>query len=238
MGVPGSGSPGRAAQRYRRSARGPRAGHGRPRFTVHGPARVHSGRACAGCREHRGIRSPGGTASVSESTADSSATGPTRPSRPVRRSAWCVSWWLWLLGLAAAAVLAAEVYLGAPGRPAWLPYADPAAADTPALLGCLSRLRVGRAPTASCGSTTPTCRCGTSPGWPCWTRPPDATRSGRAPTRSRSWSSGRGSRRGPGGARRPGRPDPVLGGQRPAPAELAAALLAARAAARLARRRQ
>jgi len=31
-------------------------------------------------------------------------------------------WWLWLLGLVVATVLAAEVYLGAPGQPVWLPY--------------------------------------------------------------------------------------------------------------------
>jgi Protein of unknown function (DUF3093) len=30
--------------------------------------------------------------------------------------------WLWLLGVAVAAPLAAEVYLGAPGQPLWLPY--------------------------------------------------------------------------------------------------------------------
>jgi hypothetical protein len=33
-----------------------------------------------------------------------------------------VPWWLWLAGLGLAAGLATEVYLGAPGRPLWLPY--------------------------------------------------------------------------------------------------------------------
>jgi hypothetical protein len=31
-------------------------------------------------------------------------------------------WWLWLLALGGAALLSAEVFLGAPGRPLWLPY--------------------------------------------------------------------------------------------------------------------
>jgi hypothetical protein len=31
-------------------------------------------------------------------------------------------WWLWLLALGVAALLSAEVFLGAPGRPVWLPY--------------------------------------------------------------------------------------------------------------------
>jgi Protein of unknown function (DUF3093) len=34
-----------------------------------------------------------------------------------------ISWWLWPVALATAALLATEVYLGAPGRPLWLPYA-------------------------------------------------------------------------------------------------------------------
>jgi hypothetical protein len=34
-----------------------------------------------------------------------------------------VPWWLWPPALALAALLAAEVYLGAPARTAWLPYA-------------------------------------------------------------------------------------------------------------------
>jgi len=34
-----------------------------------------------------------------------------------------VPWWLWLLGLALAALAAAEVYLGAPGLATWVPYA-------------------------------------------------------------------------------------------------------------------
>ncbi|MER7165963.1 DUF3093 domain-containing protein [Micromonospora sp. NPDC000207] len=32
-------------------------------------------------------------------------------------------WWLWLAGLSAAALLAAEVWMGAPGVRAWLPFA-------------------------------------------------------------------------------------------------------------------
>jgi hypothetical protein len=34
-----------------------------------------------------------------------------------------VSWWLWLPALGLAALLAAEVYLGAPGLATWIPYA-------------------------------------------------------------------------------------------------------------------
>jgi hypothetical protein len=34
-----------------------------------------------------------------------------------------VPWWLWLPALAMAALLAAEVYLGAPGLRTWIPYA-------------------------------------------------------------------------------------------------------------------
>jgi hypothetical protein len=34
-----------------------------------------------------------------------------------------VPWWLWLAGLALAAMLAAELHLGAPGVRGWLPYA-------------------------------------------------------------------------------------------------------------------
>jgi hypothetical protein len=34
-----------------------------------------------------------------------------------------VRWWLWPPALGVAALLAAEVYLGAPGAPIWLPYA-------------------------------------------------------------------------------------------------------------------
>ena len=33
-----------------------------------------------------------------------------------------VPWWLWLLGLGAAAAAAGEVYLGAPGPATWVPY--------------------------------------------------------------------------------------------------------------------
>ena len=33
-----------------------------------------------------------------------------------------VPWWLWLAALALAALFSAEVFLGAPGRPVWLPY--------------------------------------------------------------------------------------------------------------------
>ncbi|MQA25477.1 MAG: DUF3093 family protein [Micromonosporaceae bacterium] len=47
---------------------------------------------------------------------------PDSPAAPhVERLA--VPWWLWLPGLGTAALLAAEVHLGAPGIRAWLPYA-------------------------------------------------------------------------------------------------------------------
>lgn len=50
-------------------------------------------------------------------------------------------WWLWPPALAVAAFMAAEVYLGAPGRWTWLPYAIllPATAGA---LWALGRLRV------------------------------------------------------------------------------------------------
>ncbi len=50
-------------------------------------------------------------------------------------------WWLWLLGVVVAVVLAAEVYLGAPDQPLWLPYVI----LIPLALGALawlSRIRV------------------------------------------------------------------------------------------------
>ncbi|MGC9666521.1 DUF3093 domain-containing protein [Planosporangium sp. 12N6] len=52
-----------------------------------------------------------------------------------------VPWWLWLPALAVAAVLAAEVYLGAPGIATWVPYAILLPA-TAAGLWALGRLRV------------------------------------------------------------------------------------------------
>jgi hypothetical protein len=52
-----------------------------------------------------------------------------------------VPWWLWLLGLALTTMLAAEVYLGAPGQPVWLPYLI-LLPVTSALLAWLSRIRV------------------------------------------------------------------------------------------------
>ncbi|MDM4718082.1 DUF3093 domain-containing protein [Micromonospora sp. WMMA1363] len=50
-------------------------------------------------------------------------------------------WWLWLGGLAAAVLLAAEVWLGAPGVRAWLPFAVLLPA-TVAGLAWLGRIRV------------------------------------------------------------------------------------------------
>jgi hypothetical protein len=41
---------------------------------------------------------------------------------PAYRERLSVPWWLWLLGLGLAALAAAEVYLGAPGRATWVPY--------------------------------------------------------------------------------------------------------------------
>jgi hypothetical protein len=52
-----------------------------------------------------------------------------------------VSWWLWLVGLAAAVLLAAEVYLGAPGGWTWVPYAI-LLPVTVGGLAALGRLRV------------------------------------------------------------------------------------------------
>jgi hypothetical protein len=47
------------------------------------------------------------------------ATG-TPPTRYSERL--IVPWWLWLIALALAAMLSAEVYLGAPGLATWVPY--------------------------------------------------------------------------------------------------------------------
>jgi len=52
-----------------------------------------------------------------------------------------VPWWLWLVGLALAALFAAELHLGAPGVRSWLPYAVVLPA-TAAGLWLLGRLRV------------------------------------------------------------------------------------------------
>ncbi|MEH1014923.1 DUF3093 domain-containing protein [Micromonospora sp. CPCC 206060] len=50
----------------------------------------------------------------------SSATVPTAPDHRERLS---LPWWLWLAGLAAAGILAAEIWMGADGIRAWLPFA-------------------------------------------------------------------------------------------------------------------
>jgi Protein of unknown function (DUF3093) len=70
------------------------------------------------------------------------ATAQARPAAPAGYAERLyVPWWLWLPALALAALLAAEVYLGAPGIWTWVPYAILMPA-TAAGLWTLSRLRV------------------------------------------------------------------------------------------------
>jgi Protein of unknown function (DUF3093) len=45
-----------------------------------------------------------------------------RSAAPAYRERLTVPWWWWPIGVAVAVALAAEVYLGAPGQPLWLPY--------------------------------------------------------------------------------------------------------------------
>jgi Protein of unknown function (DUF3093) len=59
----------------------------------------------------------------SEATGRTGPAEATGPPQDAWRERLTVSWWLWPVGLALAALLAAEVYLGAPGQPVWLPYA-------------------------------------------------------------------------------------------------------------------
>jgi hypothetical protein len=71
-----------------------------------------------------------------QAAAQTGKEGPTRHAERLR-----VPWWLWPPALAVAALMAAEVYLGAPGMWTWLPYAIllPATAGA---LWALGRLRV------------------------------------------------------------------------------------------------
>jgi hypothetical protein len=76
-----------------------------------------------------------GSASPADSTQPASAVAPLYRERLV------APWWLWLLGLVVATVLAAEVYLGAPDQPVAVPYLILLPA-TVAVLGWLSRIRI------------------------------------------------------------------------------------------------
>ncbi|MDO3648999.1 DUF3093 domain-containing protein [Nocardia mangyaensis] len=56
-------------------------------------------------------------------TADTDRPAPRTPSpSPYRERLWVPLWW-WPIGFAIAALLAAEIHMGAPGLRAWLPYA-------------------------------------------------------------------------------------------------------------------
>ncbi|MEU3456012.1 DUF3093 domain-containing protein [Micromonospora sp. NPDC006766] len=74
--------------------------------------------------------------SSSPSSPASSATNPPAYVERLR-----LPWWAWPIGLACAGLLAAELWMGAPGLRSWLPFAVliPAAV---AVLAWLSRLRV------------------------------------------------------------------------------------------------
>ncbi|MEV4810326.1 DUF3093 domain-containing protein [Micromonospora avicenniae] len=68
----------------------------------------------------------------------SSSSAPTRVERSERLT---LPWWLWLAGLASAGLLAVEVWMGAPGVRAWLPFVVLLPA-TAAGLWWLGRIRV------------------------------------------------------------------------------------------------
>jgi hypothetical protein len=71
----------------------------------------------------------------------SPSSAPPVAARPAYAERLGLSWWLWLAGLAAAGLLAAELWMGAPGLRSWLPFAVllPSAA---AGLWWLGRIRV------------------------------------------------------------------------------------------------
>jgi hypothetical protein len=76
--------------------------------------------------------------SLSPSSPSPASPAAAPPEHTERLS---LPWWLWLGGLAAAALLAVELWMGAPGVRAWLPFAVllPAAA---AGLAWLGRIRI------------------------------------------------------------------------------------------------
>jgi hypothetical protein len=80
-------------------------------------------------------------ASYSRSVAQQAAAQTGNETPPQHAERWRVPWWLWPPALALAALLAAEVHLGAPGTRAWLPYVILLPA-TAAGLWALGRLRV------------------------------------------------------------------------------------------------
>src|SRR5690606_27790666 len=58
---------------------------------------------------------------VSRSSRTSPTTPPTADAPTFSERMW-VPWWWWPIGLGVAALLAAELHMGAPGMYAWLPY--------------------------------------------------------------------------------------------------------------------
>jgi hypothetical protein len=88
--------------------------------------------------QHPGSASPGRPGSAA---SDQPVPAAPSGSGELFRERLIAPWWLWLLGLGLAAVLAAEVFLGAPGRPLAVPYLLLLPA-TVAGLAWLSRIRV------------------------------------------------------------------------------------------------
>jgi Protein of unknown function (DUF3093) len=74
-------------------------------------------------------------------TPDPSGRTTPAPERPVYAERLTVPWWAWPLALAAGAMLAAEVWMGAGGLRAWVPFAVVLPA-TVAVMVWLGRLRV------------------------------------------------------------------------------------------------
>ncbi|MEV1144608.1 DUF3093 domain-containing protein [Micromonospora sp. NPDC049799] len=70
-----------------------------------------------------------------------SPSSPSSPSPAAHSERLGLPWWLWLFGLAVAALLAAEIWMGAPGMRAWLPFAVLLPA-TVAGLAWLGRIRI------------------------------------------------------------------------------------------------
>ncbi|MGK5739096.1 DUF3093 domain-containing protein [Micromonospora sp. URMC 103] len=71
----------------------------------------------------------------------SPSSAPTVPARADHSERLGLPWWLWLAGLVVAGLLAAEIWMGAPGLRAWLPFVV-LLPGTVAMLWWLGRIRV------------------------------------------------------------------------------------------------